>query len=317
MSIRKYKFRLPPDNKTLKVEIEETMLISTFIAQLKSMKYLDLEKSYSIRTLSGIVISDTGTFSKHETTEFVVIENTVTDFPTERYSTSTSDSGGQGMKYTVDIIMCIDCTGSMKGIIETVKSNALKFYPDLKLALEAAKKDIDALRIKVIAYRDYYADGDMAMKESPFLNFPEQQAEFQSTVNNLSPIGGGDEPENGLEALAFALKSDWNKSAHKRREIVIMWTDASAHPLEKSGKPSNYPTSLPKNFNELSDWWSSDQNGLVSSLAQRLILYAPDSYPWSDISNEWENVIHYPSKAGDGLKDLDYETILSAIVQSI
>jgi len=223
----------------------------------------------------------------------------------------------QGLKYTVDIVMCIDCTGSMSGIIDTVKSNALKFYPDLNRALEAKDKHIDTLRIKVIAYRDYYADGDIAMKESTFFNFPEQQSEFQSEVNNLTPTGGGDEPENGLEALALALKSEWNKSGDKRREIVIIWTDASAHPLEKSGKPSNYPTSLPKNFNELSDWWGGDQDGLVSSLAQRLILYAPDSYPWSDISNIWENVIHYPSKASDGLKELDYETILSAIVKSV
>jgi hypothetical protein len=223
----------------------------------------------------------------------------------------------QGLKYTVDIVMCIDCTGSMSGIIDTVKNNALKFYPDLKRALEAKDKYIDTLRIKVIAYRDYYADGDMAMKETPFLNFPEQQSEFQVAVNNLTAAGGGDEPENGLEALALALKSDWNKSGDKRREIVIMWTDASAHELEKSGKPSNYPTLLPKNFNELSDWWSGDQEGLVSSLAQRLIIYAPDTYPWSDISNIWENVIHYPSKGGQGLKELDYETILSAIVKSV
>jgi hypothetical protein len=223
----------------------------------------------------------------------------------------------QGLKYTVDIVMCIDCTGSMASIINTVKNKALEFYPDLKRALEEKDKHIDTLRIKVIAFRDYYADGDLAMSESPFFNFPEQQNEFQNSVNALVATGGGDEPENGLEALALGLKSDWNKTGDRRREIVIVWTDASAHLLEKSGKPSNYPAILPKNFNELSDWWSGDQKGYVSSTAQRLIIYAPDSYPWSDISNVWENVIHYPSKAGDGLKEFDYDTILSAIVKSV
>jgi hypothetical protein len=223
----------------------------------------------------------------------------------------------QGLKYSVDIVMCIDCTGSMTGIINTVKSNALKFYPDLINALDAKDKHIDKLRIKVIAFRDYYVDGDLAMVESPFFEFPEQQSEFQETVDNLVATGGGDEPENGMEALALAIKSDWNKSGDKRREIVIVWTDASAHQLEKSGKPSNYPSDLPKNFNELSDWWGNEQEGFVSATAQRLIVYAPDSYPWSDISNFWENVIHYPSRAGQGLKELDYETILSAIVKSV
>lgn len=34
---------------------------------------------------------------------------------------------GQGLKYNVDIVMCIDCTGSMGDLLDTVKNNALKF----------------------------------------------------------------------------------------------------------------------------------------------------------------------------------------------
>ena len=30
----------------------------------------------------------------------------------------------QGIKYNVDIVLCIDATGSMSGIIEKVKTNA-------------------------------------------------------------------------------------------------------------------------------------------------------------------------------------------------
>ena len=36
------------------------------------------------------------------------------------------------LTYNVDIVMCIDCTGSMQGLIDTVKQNALKFYLDLR-----------------------------------------------------------------------------------------------------------------------------------------------------------------------------------------
>lgn len=223
----------------------------------------------------------------------------------------------QGLSYTVDIVMCIDCTGSMAGIMDTVKANALKFYPDLKSALEAKDKHVDTLRIKVIAFRDFYADGSEALSESPFFTLPDQQSDFQSFVSGLEPKGGGDEPENGLEALALAMRSEWNKSGDKRREIIVVYTDASAHPLDSpSSKPSNYPSGLPKNLNELADWWSG-QDTYVSQNAQRLIIYAPDSNPWADISNEWENSIHYASQAGMGLKEIDYETILSAIVKSV
>ncbi len=213
--------------------------------------------------------------------------------------------------------MCIDCTGSMAGIMDTVKTNALKFYPDLKSALDAKDKHVDTLRIKVIAFRDFYADGSEALIESDFFTLPGDQTNFQSFVNSLEPKGGGDEPENGLEALALAIKSDWNKSGDKRREIVVMYTDASAHPLDKAtDKPTSYPQGIPKNFNELTDIWSG-QDTYVSQTAQRLIIYAPDCQPWSDISNEWENAIHYASRAGEGLQEIDYETILSAIVKSV
>lgn len=32
---------------------------------------------------------------------------------------------GQGLKYNVDIVMCIDCTGSMGDLLDTVKKTML------------------------------------------------------------------------------------------------------------------------------------------------------------------------------------------------
>jgi hypothetical protein len=223
----------------------------------------------------------------------------------------------QGLKYTVDIVLCIDCTASMTGIMNTVKEKALKFNADLNRSLEAKDKFIDTLRLKVIAFRDFYVDGADAIHESPFYNLPEQQNEFHNFVNALVPKGGGDEPESGLEALALAMRSTWNKTGDKRREIIVVYTDAPAHALNSShSKPGNYPTDIPKTFNELVDWWTG-QETYVSQSAQRLIIYAPDAEPWSEIGNEWENAVHYASQAGEGLAELDYDTILSAIVKSV
>ena len=61
---------------------------------------------------------------------------------------------GQGLKYNVDIVMCIDCTGSMGDLLDTVKNNALKFYPDLKARCDEKGKEISELRIRAIAF--YY-----------------------------------------------------------------------------------------------------------------------------------------------------------------
>ncbi|MBO5143865.1 MAG: VWA domain-containing protein [Treponema sp.] len=225
---------------------------------------------------------------------------------------------GQGLKYNVDIVMCIDTTGSMGGLLDTVKLNALKFYPDLKSACEAKDKNIDQLRIKVIDFKDYNADGADGMRETEFFNIPEQEDKFKAYVNALTPNGGGDEPENGLEAISLAMNSDWTTGGDKRRHIIIIWTDASAHPLESSlTKNSFYPAGMPADFNEFTDWWEDEQGGKMNKSAKRLLIFAPDAAPWTEMGLSFDKAIHHTAKAGEGLTDVDYQTILNSIVQTI
>lgn len=220
----------------------------------------------------------------------------------------------QGLNYNVDLVFCIDITGSMTGILETVKRNALKFYPDLKAALDEKEKNVDSLRIRVIGFRDFEADKEEAIEEHGFVSIPAGNTAFEGFVNSLTPKGGGDEPENGLEAIAMAMKSEWTTDGDRQRHIIVVWSDASTHPLEKTS--SYKPEGMPANFNELTDWWEG-QSSTMSKTAKRLILFTPDGAGWSDISTHWESVIHVPSKAGEGLSELDYQTILSTIVNSI
>jgi hypothetical protein len=224
----------------------------------------------------------------------------------------------QGLKYNVDIVFCIDVTGSMHDILELVKKNALRFYPDLQNALDLKDKNVEALRIKVIAFRDFYVDGDGALETTDFIDLKNNPETFNSFVHSLRPDGGGDEPENGLEALALAMKSEWAKDGDRQRHIIVVYSDASTHPLEtgSSGTHIYYPKGMPKDFNELTDWWDG-QSYMSNRSAKRLIIFAPDSNAWTEIATHWENTVHYPSRAGEGLGDIDYQTILSAIVNSI
>ena len=130
------------------------------------------------------------------------------------------------LKYNVDIVMCIDATGSMNGILDTVKSNALNFYGDLINSMRKKGKQVNDMRIKVIAFRDYVADGENAMLATDFFRMPEEQEEFRDLVNTISACGGGDEPEDGLEALAYAIRTDWTRDGDKRRHVIVVWTDA-------------------------------------------------------------------------------------------
>ena len=223
----------------------------------------------------------------------------------------------QGLRYTVDIVLCIDGTGSMTYIIDEVKEKAIHFYQDLQALLDRKNKTVATLRLKVIVFRDYYVDGDQSMQSSPFFVMPKDQSNFAAFVKNIVADGGGDDPENGLEALALAMASEWNKSGNRRRQIIVIWTDAPAHSLEKNAqsKPENYPRHLPKNFSELTSMWEGQE--YMSRPAKRLILFAPDVHPWSDVSTFWTQTIHHTSKAGEGLSDFDYNTILEVIANSV
>jgi hypothetical protein len=221
-----------------------------------------------------------------------------------------------GFIYQIDIVMCIDCTGSMAHLIGDVKANALRFYDDLVRTMTRKQKKIDRLRVKVIAFRDYYVDGPNSMLISGFFNLPDQNKSFAEFINNLRADGGGDDPETSLEALALAIKSDWLWGL-KSRQLIVLWTDTTAHPLERDlkAKPANYPPGIPQDFNALTDLWG-DQN-YVDSDAKRLVLYAPEAPPWPNIAEHWDNVVHYPSQAGRGLEEMEYNEILEHIAESL
>lgn len=219
---------------------------------------------------------------------------------------------GQGMDYNVDIVMCIDATGSMASIIEDVKRNALSFYQKFVDEMEAKSKSVQQLRIKVIAFRDYGVDSE-PMVESKFFVLDEESGEFHDFVNAIEASGGGDEPENSLEALALAINSDWVKTGSVRRHVIIMYSDASALKLgEQSGKPG-YPSGMPADLAELREWWEGQK---MEKRAKRLLIFAPDVEPWSDMV-DWSNTFHTASKAGSGCDDTDIATCIHMLVNSI
>lgn len=228
----------------------------------------------------------------------------------------SSMAAPRGLTYAVDIVFCIDVTGSMTPIIDQVKTNALRFYDDVQKNLTDKGKNVDQLRVRILAFRDFAADGAAAMQESPFYELPGEQAAFSDFVNALIAEGGGDAPESGLEALALAIGSPWTTGGDRRRQVIVVWTDQPAQPLGAVALPADLASRVPSNFSDLTDLWE-DEQGPMGSSAKRLIMFAPDGPGWSDVSGVWENVVHHPSQAGGGLSEVDYGTIIDSIGNSV
>lgn len=227
-------------------------------------------------------------------------------------------AGNYKLTYSVDMVFCIDATGSMGGVIDMVKRNALNFYNDVVTAMAEKKKTIDELRVKIVAFRDYKADGEDAMMVTDFFSLPASTPDFEKCVHSIEAFGGGDDPEDGLEALAYSIKSDWNTAGMKKRQVIVVWTDADTHELGFGSTEPNYPNGMARDFSELTAWWGDVQNkGYVDPLAKRLLLFAPSSHYWNTISDTWDNVIHFPSAAGKGLGEFDYKQIIDAISNTI
>ena len=172
---------------------------------------------------------------------------------------------------------------------------------------------IDVLRVRVIAFRDYGVDS-VPMKSTTFFTIPAEHHAFESYISRLHAEGGQevtsnhlDAPSSGLEALALAMQSNWTyEGTYRRRHIIIVWTDTTAHPLEKSGEPTSYLSGMPSNFDDLTDMWEGQQTVARAGL----VLFTPECSPWSDIGTNWEATVWYPSKAGEGLDEFDLYTII-------
>lgn len=224
------------------------------------------------------------------TSDQIIYDNTIKSFKT-----------GENI-LSVDVVMCIDVTGSMGGIINTVKKNAMDFYDLFKSTCDAEGIMLSGLTSQVIAFQDKNVDGDRWLKISPTYSLPEEKSSYNTFVSSLYADGGGDTPESGLEALNLAFeKSDWGTDDGYHRQVIILWTDAPY--LDKAGY-----TDL--TVDALKSKWDAMPSG------RRLILFAPNGNSdfnggdWRNLDG-WTNLIH-ETNLTSGFHNFEY--ILESII---
>lgn len=238
-------------------------------------------------------------------------------------------AGFQG-GYKVDIAFVIDATGSMGPIMDQVKERALTLGDEIKEKMEAAGKNIGALRMRVIDFADFASESIEAIRASEFYTMPEERAQFENQVKGIQyEDRGGDIPENALEALWVAMKSDWVDlpGLTAGRHIIVLITDAPPLNLgERNGCMGYVAEDYPENIQEMEEIWNEQatQGGGHTKLnpkKKRLLLFAPEGgdgagHDWNAVSG-WENTTYTPVDAASGLRDMPLDGVIAEIVRSL
>jgi hypothetical protein len=129
------------------------------------------------------------------------------------------DFRGVGQGRPVDIVFVMDVTESMQPYIDAIKQNMVNFAHDL------ASNNRD-YRLGLVTFEDY------VVSKYPDCNCPYQKTmtsdvnQFINWVGTLHASGGGDIPEDQLDALAYASSFPFRPQA---QGIVIIITDAPPH----------------------------------------------------------------------------------------
>src|SRR5579875_2225174 len=129
------------------------------------------------------------------------------------------DFRGVGQGRPVDIVFVMDVTESMQPYIDAVKQNMISFARDL----QSNNRDY---RLGLVTFEDYviskYPDCNCAYRDK----LTSDVNEFIAWVGSLHAGGGGDIPEDPLDALVYAAGFPYRPEA---QVILILITDAPPH----------------------------------------------------------------------------------------
>ena len=116
---------------------------------------------------------------------------------------------------TIDIVLCLDTTGSMRPYLEGIKKMLIPMLNEMIA-------EFSEFRIGLVLFRDY--NQEYLTRVIPFTS---DFNAFQRSLNSAQARGGGDKPEAVYEALYDgAVKFPWENESR----IMILIGDAPPHP---------------------------------------------------------------------------------------
>jgi hypothetical protein len=190
------------------------------------------------------------------------------------------DFRGVGQGRPVDIVFVLDVTESMQPYIDAVKQNIISFVQDL----QSNSRDY---RLGLVTFEDYviseYPDCNCAYRNTMTSNVNE----FINWVSSLHAGGGGDIPEDQLDALAYAASFPFRPQA---QGIIILVTDAPPHHAGDGSENSQHDQAF-WDHHKRGEQVTSETGSKVAALLKRngLTLYAVVPPPF--IAPEYQEIV--------------------------
>lgn len=169
--------------------------------------------------------------------------------------------------YVIDIVMCLDATGSMQNTLDAAVKNAASFNADLREELEMVDDPRMKVRVRPMFYRDWQdatgakglspldggtdriahhnANQDVFKYKKNFIDLDPGTArkkakrikQFKDFLNSENAVGGGDLPEAGATCINQGVKSKWyDEDTSKARKYFKI---AKNTPINQPDKPNN------------------------------------------------------------------------------
>ena len=217
----------------------------------------------------------------------------------------------------IDIVFCIDATSSMGPCIENVRKNATKFYQDFTETMQTGyNSEVTGLRVQVVVFRDLECDEE-ALKKSEFFELPNDAGLFEKFLNDITPRGGGDYKESGLEALYEAMTTDWVAKGYNDRQVIVLFTDADAIDFKEKSKRTGYPeTFTEEDF--IKTWVCALGNkNKLQERCKRLVMFAPANTVYEKKVQKKLNRSQFSVVAPQkGMSDIGFDSIIKLLCAS-
>ena len=213
----------------------------------------------------------------------------------------------------IDLVFCVDLTPVMPGLVSLVKQQ-IKALPQ-KIVEECLNKGQEKprIRVRLIVFKDCHRDSD-SIRMTDFYEWPKEKAGFEVILNSLE-VDGASTYRSGLEALMYAISSNWEERK-PNRQVVVIWAKGETRQI---GVGYDAARNMPRSFFQLSKCWgeNSEREARMDPNAKRLVLLVPAESEWNKISMNWKNTLHIPGRAGEGIQtdSKQFEQIASFIVK--